>query len=321
MLSTKLAATLSLSFVLAGVLPMSGTDEAWLALRDAVPHNRYPARGRFQRAPAPDYTEQLTKLNGVMDKARSTKVEPITLFYRANTLFTLKRFAEAKVAFEDLRTRFADHGLCTSLDGESPSEVDRAIADCESEIEIAKTYEAKELPEAKLDATDRAILHTSVGDIEIAFYASAAPKTVANFKKLVKSGFFNRTQIHHVMSLRSFELGCPNTKPSKPGRSDDGHGSPGYDLPLELNTALHRRGAVSMKRLAGTDRVHGSIFTVCSSDQPALNNVQAVFATVVRGLNVVREITQSQADDDNNPYEAIIIEGVELVSGPMRRGR
>src|SRR5256885_1573639 len=81
----------------------------------------------------------------------------------------------------------------------------------------------------------------------------AAPETVANFKKLVQSGQSLDPYFHRVVAMQRIPGGCPNTKKDNRARDDDGMGSLGYDLPIEMSTAMHTAGAVSMVRVSGKD--------------------------------------------------------------------
>jgi peptidyl-prolyl cis-trans isomerase B (cyclophilin B) len=291
---------------------------AWTALNAVVPAQKYPQRQRFQKLPEPRYAEQLAQLDKVLETAAGTSVEPVVLYYRGNALFQLERFADAKTCFEDLKARFPQHGLCKVSAGPEhagPSLADLALRDATSEVDVRKRYTVKNLPEAVLDQSAKAVFHTTKGDITIKFYSSAAPETVANFKKLVQNGQYVDTYFHRVIPMQRVVGGCPNTKKDNRPREDDGMGSLGYDLPYEVNTAMHKAGAISMLRIAGTERVHSCQFSICIIDQPELNTQQAVFGEVVDGLDVVKKTSQERADDLGNPYEHVTITGTEWVAG------
>lgn len=291
---------------------------AWKALGAAVPNHKYPQKGRFQREPEPDYTQQIGKLDKALEAAKGTSAEPTALFYRGNTLFQLERIDEALAIFEDIKARFPKHGLVTQPwgpDASSKSAVDLAIEDAKKELEIRKTYAVKHLPAAVLDQGPRAVFHTTKGDFTIKFFKTAAPEAVANFKKLIQGGQYVDTYFHRVSPMQRVTGGCPNTKKDNRNREDDGDGSVGYDLPLEFNAALHTAGAVSMQRIAGKERASGCIFNICVIDQPDLNATEGVFGMVVDGLEIVKRITQERADDVSNPYEHIWIQGTEWIEG------
>lgn len=282
---------------------------AWKALDKAVPNNSYPAQGRVTRGTAPSPEQLVQSIDATLPVVTGTKAEPVALYYRGNAYFAADRFEEALAIFEDLAKRFPEHGLCRAV-GEGLSLTAKAIADCRSEIEVRKTYKVTRLPHAVLDDGHRVVLHTTLGDIEIALYEDVAKETVANFKKLVREGQYNDTYFHYVQSFRRIVGGCPNTRNAD--RRDDGQGNLGYTLPLELSDAMHTPGAISMVSVAG-GRSHGCQFTICVSDQPDLNNSAAVFGQVVKGLEIARLISQERADDDENPYEHVTILGTEIV--------
>ncbi len=320
---TAITITLTLLLAISTVAKAQDNETAgWKALSASVPAHHYPSRGRFTRSPEGNITKRIAALQSAVKTAQGTSAEAVALFYLGNTHFKLNRPDKALVVFKDLQARFPKHGLCTmtTSDEKTLSLVAAAIADCTSEIEIRKVYTPRDLPVATLSNTAQAVFHTSKGDFTMAFYAAAAPKAVANFKKLVKNGSFNNTYFHFVHAMQSIEGGCPNTHQDNRNRNDDGDGSPGYDLPVELNTAIHNAGAVSMKRLRASKRSHGSQFTICATPQPKLNNNQAVFAQVTDGLDIVKRISQERADDHNRPYDHVWIRGVEWIESKNPRG-
>lgn len=302
-----------LVMITAGATAQDAETSGWKALSTAVPSHHYPDRGRFRRGPVGDVSERLAALTKAAESTKGSSAEPVTLYYLGNTHFALNQFKDAIRVFSDLLSRFPRHGLCVVATGDkgSQSSVQVAIQDCKSEIEIRKFYTPRDLPVATIDPSARAVFHTSKGDFTMAFYTKAAPKTVANFEKLVKEGWFNNTYFHLVNAMQTIEGGCPNTREGNRNRNDDGDGSPGYDLPIELSTATHNAGAVSMKRLRASERAHGSQFTICATPQPRMNNNHAVFAQVIDGLEIVKRISQERADDKNRPYEHVWITGVE----------
>jgi hypothetical protein len=69
------------------------------------------------------------------------------------------------------------------------------------------------------DTDQVAVVETKVGRIVIEFYDKDAPKTVANFIKLAKQGFYNGTTFHRVIPGFMAQGGDPT------GTS---RGDPGY---------------------------------------------------------------------------------------------
>jgi hypothetical protein len=54
-----------------------------------------------------------------------------------------------------------------------------------------------------------AVINTTEGDMVVEFWTDAAPKTIENFKKLAKSGFYDGTAFHRVIL-------SPKTRPKRP---------------------------------------------------------------------------------------------------------
>ena len=53
-----------------------------------------------------------------------------------------------------------------------------------------------------VSANDVAVIKTSEGEMGIEFWADVAPKTVENFKKLSREGFYDDTCFHRVSAKK-----------------------------------------------------------------------------------------------------------------------
>ncbi|HTY54867.1 MAG TPA: peptidylprolyl isomerase [Candidatus Binataceae bacterium] len=131
-----------------------------------------------------------------------------------------------------------------------------------------------------------ATIDTDRGDIVIELYPAVAPKTVENFEKLSKKGFYNGLTFHRVVPGFVVQGGDPQ---------GNGSGGPGYDLPAEISTSeKHLRGSVATARLG--DNVNperkssGSQFYICLEPQPGLDGQYTIFGGVVKGMDVVDQI-------------------------------
>ncbi|MFT7616556.1 MAG: cyclophilin family peptidyl-prolyl cis-trans isomerase [Planctomycetota bacterium] len=287
-------------------------SEGWDALYKVFPKNVFPQRGRIRITKAPNERELLVKLENSGNKILETTAEPLALFYRGNLLFNLDRFEDAKTNNENLKRKFPKHGLCRQIFANKPSMVDQALMDIKSELDLRKSYKVVKLPHAVIDTTGKAIFHTSTGSFEIHCYTDAAPKTTANFKKLVKSGFYIGSSFHKLLSFRRMDVGCPNTKDKDKDEDTWGLGGPGYDLPMEYSDALHIGSTVSM-RSTSNGMSHGSQFTICLHNQPELNNKQAVFGKLTGGLDVLRKLSQTKVGNNGRPTTRIEITGTQWI--------
>lgn len=125
------------------------------------------------------------------------------------------------------------------------------------------------------------------GTIKIQFYEDAAPGHVANFKKLVKQGFYDGTAFHRVVPGFMIQGGDPNTKSGNPDTW--GMGGPGYSIKAEFNDRPHKRGVLSMARSADPNSA-GSQFFICVADARFLDRQYTAFGEVIEGMEVVGKI-------------------------------
>jgi cyclophilin family peptidyl-prolyl cis-trans isomerase len=142
------------------------------------------------------------------------------------------------------------------------------------------------------------VLETTQGTIVIKTADSDAPKTAANFKKLVRQKFYDGTYFHRVIPNFMIQGGDPNSKNVDP--ADDGQGGPGYTVAAEIKRP-HLRGSIATARLgdAGnpTKASSGSQFFICVAPQPSLDQGgYTVFGEVISGMEAVDKIVALGAD-------------------------
>jgi cyclophilin family peptidyl-prolyl cis-trans isomerase len=131
-----------------------------------------------------------------------------------------------------------------------------------------------------------------VGNIVIKLRDAEAPKTVANFRKLVKDKFYDGTCFHRVIPGFMIQGGDPNSKNTDP--SDDGVGGPGYTVPAEIKLP-HLRGSVATARQGDqvnpTRASSGSQFFIDVAPQASLDRGgYTVFGDVIQGMDTVDKI-------------------------------
>ncbi|GAB4457049.1 MAG: peptidylprolyl isomerase [Armatimonadaceae bacterium] len=127
-----------------------------------------------------------------------------------------------------------------------------------------------------------AVIETTKGTIKIKLYPEEAPKTVENFVKLAKKGFYNGLVFHRVEPGFVIQTGDPN---------GDGTGGPGYTIKHEKNKVLkHNRGAVGMARSQELDSAGSQFYVVITKPAPHLNEGYTVFGQVISGQDVAEKI-------------------------------
>jgi peptidyl-prolyl cis-trans isomerase B (cyclophilin B) len=156
---------------------------------------------------------------------------------------------------------------------------------------------------------------TSLGRIVVMLYEKVAPKTVANFKKLVGEGFYNGTRFHRCIPEFMIQGGDPNSKDLDASGSW-GTGGPGYMIEDELNPIAHSPGVLSMAHSG--PNTGGSQFFLMDSVKPHLDYVHTAFGKVVGGQDVVAKIIATgDATGAVAPERAVVINKATLESWPV----
>ena len=143
-------------------------------------------------------------------------------------------------------------------------------------------------PRRAAAAAPRVAIETTAGTMEFELWDDVAPKTVANFVKLAREGFYDGQCFHRIIKGFVIQGGDPNSRKgwTSSGLLSDvdpgvvrrwGTGGPGYTVPAEFNPRKHAFGVLSMARSADPNSA-GSQFFVCLGDLPALDNKCAAAA-------------------------------------------
>ena len=167
----------------------------------------------------------------------------------------------------------------------------------------------------KPSVKENAVLKTSYGDITIAFWSDVAPKTVENFKKLARSGFYDGTAFHRIIKGFMIQGGCPNTKAGEKGMP--GTGGPGWQVKAEFNAKSHVRGVISMARSSDPDSA-GSQFFLVHGDAKFLDRQYTAFGEIVAGDDVLEKLANvptksGGGGEKSTPIERVALESVKLV--------
>jgi peptidyl-prolyl cis-trans isomerase B (cyclophilin B) len=160
-------------------------------------------------------------------------------------------------------------------------------------------------------AAEHAIISTSYGDLTLAFWPEVAPKTVENFKKLAREGFYDGTAFHRIIKGFMIQGGCPNTKAG--ARGMPGTGDPGYKVKAEFNEKPHVRGVISMARSAHPDSA-GCQFFICHGDARFLDRQYTAFGALVAGDDVLERIATVPTKSGGGGEKSTPIDRVEVTS-------
>jgi peptidyl-prolyl cis-trans isomerase B (cyclophilin B) len=165
-------------------------------------------------------------------------------------------------------------------------------------------------------AKEHAIIKTSKGELTLAFWPDVAPKTVENFKKLAREGFYDGTAFHRIIKGFMIQGGCPNTKAGATGMA--GTGDPGYKLKAEFNAKNHVRGVISMARAQHPDSA-GCQFFICHGDARFLDRQYTAFGEVVKGDDVLELLANvptksGGGGEKSTPIERVAVESITIVA-------
>ncbi|MEK6327118.1 MAG: peptidylprolyl isomerase [Actinomycetota bacterium] len=147
-----------------------------------------------------------------------------------------------------------------------------------------------------------ATLQTSAGPMTVELHDEAAPKTVANFRKLASDGYYDGLIFHRVIPDFMIQGGCPE---------GTGTGGPGYTFEDEINHNKVVRGALAMAN-AGPDTNGSQFFIVTTEAAPWLDDKHTVFGRVSEGMDAVEAIEATPTGTGDRPLEPQTIERIEL---------
>ena len=137
--------------------------------------------------------------------------------------------------------------------------------------------------------------------IELELDESAAPKTVANFRRLVGEGFYDGLIFHRVIPGFMIQGGDPqgNGMGGAKERIVGEFAANGHKNPIK-----HTRGVISMARAYDPNSASSQFF-IMHADAPHLDGQYAAFGHVVSGMETVDEIASVPTDYSDRPKIAM----------------
>jgi len=147
------------------------------------------------------------------------------------------------------------------------------------------------------------------GTIKLELYPDKAPKTVENFEKLVKAGFYDGLTFHRVIEGFMIQGGDPL-----------GNGMGGSDENIYgefaangfMNPIRHQRGVISMARAQDPNSASSQFF-IMHADGFFLDGNYAAFGKVVEGMEEVDKIATVDTNPLDMPLVPQVIESIKIV--------
>jgi len=147
-----------------------------------------------------------------------------------------------------------------------------------------------------------ATIETNQGSIGVDLFDEDAPKTVENFLKLARDGYYDGVIFHRVIENFMIQGGDP---------TGTGSGGPGYEFEDEINKHAVQRGALAMAN-AGPNTNGSQFFIVTADACPWLDGLHTVFGQVTSGMDVVDDISHVDTDMQDRPLSEVRIDSVAV---------
>lgn len=157
-----------------------------------------------------------------------------------------------------------------------------------------------------------AVITTGFGELKVAFWPEVAPKTVENFKKLAREGFYDGTAFHRIIKGFMIQGGCPYSKEGAKGMP--GTGNPGYQIKAEFNKKSHERGVLSMARSANPDSA-GCQFFICHGNASFLDGQYTAFGKLIAGDEVLEKLANvpTTGSERSTPVDRVELKSITIV--------
>ncbi len=172
-------------------------------------------------------------------------------------------------------------------------------------------------------ASEVCVVKTGLGTMVFEFFETDAPKTVAQFKALVRKGFYDGKDFYRVVRGHVIQAG----------------GGDAPKLPPEFNARPHVFGTLGLGR-TGDEWSGDSEIYVCVAARPYLDGKYTVFGRLVEGFEVLERIAAVRVEEQwvgpdkkmamHKPIEPVVIRsariekpepGVRVADGfPLIRG-
>lgn len=161
-------------------------------------------------------------------------------------------------------------------------------------------------------------LETNKGTIVCELYSEAAPKTVQNFVDLAqgkkewvdpktggksKKPFYDGLTFHRAIPDFMIQGGDPK---------GDGTGGPGYQFEDEFSPNLKFDGPGRLAMANAGPNTNGSQFFITVAATPWLNNHHTIFGRVIKGQDVVINISQVPRDANDKPLKSVVLQNVTV---------
>ena len=164
---------------------------------------------------------------------------------------------------------------------------------------------------SEITLTPQAQITTNYGVFTIEFLSKLAPKTVSNFIKLSKEGFYDGIRFHRIINGFVIQGGDPQTKDLSKEHLW-GTGGPGYQFEDEIHSENNNLKYTLSMANSGPN-TNGSQFFINIADNNFLNTKHTVFANVVSGRDIIDSIALVKTKGGDIPVSEVLIEEIKII--------
>lgn len=150
-----------------------------------------------------------------------------------------------------------------------------------------------------------AVLNTTKGAISVQLSLQGALKTVEQFVKYSRSGYYNGLTFHRVIKHFMIQGGDPERAGTREEWTQGGH------LNDELEASLKHEPFMLATSKSHPDS-YGFELYITTTAIPHLDDKLLVFGRVVRGEDVVQEIEEVDTDEHFRPKSSVVINNISF---------
>ena len=171
---------------------------------------------------------------------------------------------------------------------------------------------------------EKALIQTSLGDIEIELYTQQAPLTTSNFIRYIREGAFGGGSFYRVVR-KDNDNGTPIIEVIQGSANAEFNDFLPVELESTSNTGIkHLDGVLSMARGEPNSATHE--FFICIGSQPSLDKGGmrnpdghgfAAFGKVIKGMEIVHtihNIREAAEVEDDYVKNQILAKPIEIIS-------
>lgn len=148
-----------------------------------------------------------------------------------------------------------------------------------------------------------AVFETNMGNFEVELFEDKAPITTKNFIDLAEKNFYDGVIFHRVIKNFMIQGGDP---------TGTGMGGSEHTIPDEFSPELRHDSAGVLSMANAGPNTGSSQFFITVVATPWLDDHHSVFGHVIKGMDVVKAISEVKTDYGNRPVDKVVINKITI---------